>query len=73
MIEIYGKKGCTFCKRSKMLCDMKGVEYVYKALDVDYTKEELMSAIPSTHRSFPAIFIDGSFLGGFEDLKSKIG
>lgn len=73
MIEIYGTVNCAFCDRSKMLCDMKGVEYVYKTLDVDYTREQLLDMVPVRPRGFPVVFLDGVFLGSYNELKAKLG
>ena len=72
MIEIYGQPNCSFCVQAKQLCDNLGVEYVYKTVNVDYTLPQLLEKLPSTHRTYPAIFIDGVFLGGFKALESKL-
>lgn len=72
MIEIYGQPNCSFCKQAQLLCDNLGVEYVYKTVNVDYTLPSLLEKLPSTHRTYPAIFIDGVFLGGFKALESKL-
>lgn len=71
-VTIYGQPNCAFCERAKMLCQMKGVEYVYNTLNVDYTKDELLKLIPATHRTFPAIFVDGAFIGGYAQLNEKL-
>lgn len=72
MIEIYGQPNCAFCGKATMLCDIKGVEYVYKSMGVDYTKDDLLKVIPKTHRTLPAIFVDGEFLGGYAELNKKL-
>ena len=42
MIEIYGKPQCPYCDMAQALCNQKGVEYKYKSLGTDFTREEMM-------------------------------
>ena len=42
MITIYGKVNCAGCTTAKNTLEVKGVEFEYKQLDVDYTVDELM-------------------------------
>ena len=49
MIEIYGKPMCPYCDKAKALCEQNGYEYVYKQLDVDFTREELFEAFPGAN------------------------
>lgn len=58
---------------------MKGVDYVVKTLDVDYTRDELMHISPKS-RSFPVITIKGEYdgvemeeyVGGLVELKEAL-
>jgi glutaredoxin len=68
MIEIYGKESCNYCTKAKTLCEMKGIEYVYKMLDEDYTQDEFFSKFPRA-RTFPQIIANEQVLGGFEQLE----
>ena len=76
MLVIYSKEKCQQCDSAKLLCQMKGVDYVVKTLDVDYTRDELMHISPKA-RSFPVITAkvkcDGvemeEYLGGLVELK----
>lgn len=70
MIEIYGKPSCPFCDKAKMLCETKGLEYTYKSLGTDYTKEELLEMFPGA-RTVPQIRIDGKAIGGYTELAAK--
>lgn len=72
MIEIYGKDNCSFCGAAKNLLDSKGIPYEYKYLGVDFTIEELKEIAPRA-TSFPQIFVDGINIGGFDQLRTKIG
>jgi len=72
MIEIYGKPACPFCDKAKTLCEMKGLEYTYKSLGTDYTKEELLECFPNA-RTVPQIKVDGECIGGYTELAAKYG
>ena len=67
MIEIYGKPNCPFCDKAKWLCDKESLDYVYKQLDVDFTREELFEEFPGA-KTFPQIKIGGQPIGGYDDL-----
>lgn len=71
MYTIYSKDKCQQCDSAKLLCQMKGVEFEVKKLDVDYTKEDILALAPNT-RSFPVVFKDGLYLGGLPDLKKDL-
>lgn len=68
MIEIYGKPMCPYCDKAKALCEQNGYEYVYKQLDVDFTREELFEAFPGA-RTFPQIKVDDQPIGGYQQLE----
>ena len=67
MIEIFGKTQCPFCDKAKQLCEREELEFVYKQLDTDFTREELFEEFP-TARTFPQIRIDGEAIGGYQEL-----
>tara|TARA_B100001109_G_scaffold253974_1_gene252679 strand:- start:2215 stop:2436 length:222 start_codon:yes stop_codon:yes gene_type:complete len=71
MIEIYGKTQCPFCDKAKALCEKEGLEYTYKQLDTDFTREELFELFPGA-RTFPQIKFDGENIGGYSDLEAKL-
>jgi len=66
-VEIYVKGWCPFCRRALALLDATGARY--RAIDVtrDPEKEQEMR-MRSRRSSVPQIFIDGSHVGGFDDL-----
>ena len=70
-VEIYSKPACPFCVQAKNLAEQKGYEYIYKMLDEDFTREELMEKFP-TARTFPQIVVDGTSIGGFTEFKSLV-
>ena len=71
MLVIYSKDKCQQCDSAKLLCQMKGVEFEVKKLDVDYTKEDILALVPQA-RSFPLIFKDGEYLGGLVELRQSL-
>lgn len=71
MYTIYSKDSCQQCDVAKLLCTMKGVEFVVKKLGKDFSREELLSLAPNT-RSFPVVFKGSEFIGGLEQLKQSL-
>ncbi len=67
MIEIFSKPSCPYCVKAKTLCEQQGYEFEYKMLDEDFTREELFEQFP-TARTFPQIRIDGTAIGGYDNL-----
>ena len=71
MIEIYGKDNCAYCNMAKQLCESKGLDFVYKSLDVDYKQDAFFEKFP-TARTFPQITMDGKAIGGFNELRELL-
>lgn len=67
MIEIWGKPACPQCEQAKRLCETRGLAYVYKQLDVDFTREEVLEEFPGA-RTFPQIKVAGTKIGGHDKL-----
>ena len=72
MIKIYGKDQCGACASAKALLDGKGIPYEYLNLGSDFTVEEIRQIAPGAS-SFPQIFWNGNPIGGFDQLRMKIG
>lgn len=66
-IEIWGKNFCRFCEESKLLLEEAGLDYEYRLLDVDFTREEAREEFPRSS-TYPKILIDGHWIGGYEEL-----
>lgn len=65
--ELYVWKTCPFCIRAIMLLDEKGIDYqVYDIKNNKGKKKELFEK--TGQNTVPYVFIDGSFIGGFDDL-----
>ena len=65
---VWSKPQCTFCDQAKSLLTLKGIVYEERKIGEDYTKEQLLEAVP-TARAVPQIFIDDIHIGGFQELK----
>ena len=74
MITIYTKTNCVFCDRAKTLLISKNIEHITISLDegvhiggVKVSRDELKTIAPLA-RSFPVIFQDDTYIGGYTDL-----
>ncbi|CAB4125164.1 GrxC Glutaredoxin and related proteins [uncultured Caudovirales phage] len=65
---VWSKNQCPFCDQAKNLLKLKGIEYEERNVSTNWTKEQLMEAVP-TARTVPQIFIDDKLIGGFQELK----
>ena len=73
--HVFGKTGCPHCVRAKTCLDQAGVEYHYH----DVVKEpralyEMLARVkpiigPKTPVTVPQIWLDGSYVGGADELK----
>lgn len=68
---VWSKNQCPYCDQAKALLKMKGIEFEERNINKDYTKEQLLEAVP-TARTVPQIFIDDVLVGGFTELKAKL-
>ncbi|MDY7015056.1 MAG: glutaredoxin 3 [Cyanobacteriota bacterium] len=66
-IEIYTWSRCPFCIRAKALLNQKGVQYTEYCIDGDEAARVEM-AKRAGRSSLPQIFIDGTHIGGCDDL-----
>ena len=66
-IEIYTKSWCPYCYQAKAL--LSGKSASYQEIDVTTDGERELEMIErSSRRTVPQIFIDGTHIGGFDDL-----
>jgi len=66
-VEIYTKSYCPFCHRAKELLHIKGVDFVEYDVTSDPAREREMTE-RSGRETVPEIFVDGTLLGGCDDL-----
>ena len=50
---------------------MKGIEFEERNVSKDWTREQLLEAVPNA-RTVPQIFLDEELVGGFDDLRKKL-
>ena len=65
---VWSKNQCPYCDQAKNLLKMKGIEFEERNINKDYTREQLLEAVP-TDRTVPQIFLDDKLIGGFTELK----
>lgn len=70
-VMIYTKNDCPYCVNAKTLLQTKGIGYTEMKLNEDFTREFLLENYPSA-KSFPVIVLDGFYIGGYDQLKTKL-
>jgi glutaredoxin len=68
---VWSKDHCPYCDQAKALLKQKGIEFEERNMSRDWTREQLLEAVP-TARTVPQIFIDEELVGGFNELKVKL-
>ena len=74
MFKIYGIENCLFCNKTKQLLDEMNISYDYVLVDIN-TKTEFLnnfSEKTNNQRTFPLIFYNKEFIGGFGELEDYI-
>ena len=67
-IEIYSSLFCPYCARAKRLLDQKGFDYTDIDVVADTSKRSEMLRRAGGRTSVPQIFIDGTHVGGCDEL-----
>ena len=65
-VKAFILKDCPWSKRAIRLLNSLSIPYEAILIDNDETFQEVMSQ--SNHNTFPQIFLDGSFFGGYDEL-----
>lgn len=68
---VWSKEQCPFCEQAKALLKLKGIEVEERKVGSDWTKEQLLEAVPAA-RTVPQIFLDDQLIGGFQELKTHL-
>ena len=68
---VWSKDACPFCVQAKALLELRGIEYEERNVSQNWTREQLMEAVP-TARTLPQIFLDDQHIGGFTDLRAHL-
>ena len=77
MIEIYTKENCGFCTKAKNLFKIKGFDFQEHDLLKEGEKENMIARFQQNNlpmpRTVPQIFINGEYIGGYDDYIKKVG
>ena len=68
---VWSKDACPFCVQAKALLESKGITIEERNVQRDWTKEQLLEAVP-TARTLPQIFLDDAYIGGFTELRKHL-
>ena len=68
---VWSKDSCAYCVQAKQLLESKGIEFEERKIGKDWTKEQLLEAVP-TARTVPQIFLDEQYVGGYQELRQKL-
>ena len=65
---VWSKNACPFCDQAKNLLKLKGIEFEERNISTDWTREQLLEAVPNA-RTVPQIFLNEQLIGGFTELR----
>ena len=68
---VWSKDQCPYCVQAKSLLESKGIEYEERNVSQNWTREQLLEAVP-TARTLPQIFLGEELVGGFTELRKKL-
>jgi glutaredoxin len=68
---VWSKDNCPFCVQAKNLLKLKNIEFEERNINGDWTREQLLEAVP-TARTLPQIFLDDNYIGGFTELRRHL-
>ena len=64
---VWSKTLCPYCVNAKNLLTQKGYEIEERVIGNGFSKEQLLEEVPMA-RTVPQIFLDGEYVGGYDDL-----
>lgn len=69
-VIIWSKNNCFYCLWAKKLLNNKNINFEERNIDSDdWTKDQLLE-LNNNIKTFPAIFFDKTYIGGFAELKN---
>jgi len=69
---VWSKDLCSYCDQAKKLLETKGIEFEERKIGSGWTVQQLHEAVPAA-KSVPQIFVDDEYVGGFTELRTKLG
>ncbi|MBX3701675.1 MAG: glutaredoxin 3 [Dokdonella sp.] len=67
-IEVFTSASCPYCIAAKQHLARKGFSYEEIRIDLDPTRRSEMLERAAGRRTVPQIFIDGTHVGGYDDM-----
>jgi glutaredoxin 3 len=68
---VWSKNNCAYCTQAKQLLQAKSIAFTERNIDNTASIADLQLAVPGA-RTVPQIFIDGTLIGGFTELKTYL-
>ena len=68
---VWSKNACPYCDQAKGLLKMKGIKFEERNINKDWTRDQLLEAVPMA-RTLPQIFLDDKLIGGFTELQRHL-
>ena len=68
---VWSKDQCPYCDQAKALLKSRGIEFEERNVSQDWTREQLLEAVPNA-RTVPQIFLDQELVGGFNELRQRL-
>ena len=68
---VWSKPNCPHCEQAKQLLVTKNINFEVRVIGSDWTKEQLLEAVPNA-RTVPQIFIDNEYVGGINELRKRV-
>ena len=66
-VTVFTRPGCEYCVRAKNLLDSAGISFKELVLNRDFNESTIRAV--SGKSTVPQVFINGSYIGGSEDLE----
>jgi len=70
-IQIYTKDDCAYCTMTKQALATNNMQYEEYKLHHHFSRGEILEKFPEA-KTFPIIVLDGSYIGGYTQLKSYL-
>ncbi len=71
-IEIFTGPNCSYCRVAKELLAQNNLAFTERDISDPKVMQEFRTRLPR-QKSIPQIFIDGDHIGGYEDLRLRLG
>lgn len=74
---VFGRENCPYCVRAKEFLKSRGLEFSYKDVMEDEVffmqmSEWVKEATGAPPKTVPQIFLDDTYVGGYDDLVTRL-